>query len=68
MMQRVKDQAGNIIPGLMKSNTGNLVVSNQEQYYKYVREKQSIEKINSLEKEVQQLKELIQTLLEKTNG
>lgn len=67
-MLRVKDPHGNILPGIMKGDVGNLVVTDKDQYYKYMREKESIQKINNLENEVQQLKELIQTLLRDKNG
>lgn len=67
-MHRVKDQSGNIIPGIMKGDIGSLVVTDVDQYYKYMREKESIQKINNLENEVQQLKELVQSLLREKNG
>lgn len=67
-MHKVKDQNGNIIPGIVKSDVGGLIVTDTERYYKYMREKESIQKINNLEHEIQQLKELVQTLLRDKNG
>lgn len=67
-MQKIKDSYGTILPGILKDSIGSIVVTDTNGYYKYLREKESIEKLNDLENEVQQLKELVQTLLRDKNG
>lgn len=62
-MKKVIDQNGNILPGIVKGNIGGLIVTDETQYQKYIREKESIQKINGLENEVQQLKELVECLI-----
>lgn len=66
-MYKVKDQNGNFISGIVKSDTGNLIVTNKKQYYKYIRERDSAKKIVDLENEVEELKGLIHSLLNNKN-
>jgi 2-polyprenyl-3-methyl-5-hydroxy-6-metoxy-1,4-benzoquinol methylase len=65
---KLKDQNGNTITGMTKNILGDIVVTDTNKYYKYIREKESIQKMNNLENEVQQLKALIETLLRDKNG
>lgn len=64
-MMHVKDESGNIIPGLFKDSVGAIIVEKNYDYNKYVQEKKRLDKINNLESEVKELKELIYKLLEK---
>lgn len=67
-MIRVKDQDGNVVPGILKDVLGNLVVNDVAEYNKYKREKDSAEQINELKSEVDQLKQLVHALLREKNG
>lgn len=70
-MKRVKDESGNIIPGLLKDEKGALVVSDVSEYNKYKKQKEFMQsqssKIDSLGKEVEELKRLIKQLLNSNN-
>lgn len=61
---RVADQKGSIIDGLTRSTTHGLVVNNPAAYQKYAAEKQRIEKLNSLEQEVMDMKSTLSQILE----
>lgn len=65
-MIRVKDQSGNIIPGLFKTGMGALVVKNDSEYDKYIQTKQQQEVINNLTQEVSELKTMVQNLISLT--
>lgn len=65
-MIRVKDQSGNIIPGLFKNGIGALVVKNDSEYDKYIQTKQQQEVINNLTQEVSELKTMVQNLISMT--
>jgi len=64
MMKRVKDKNGNVFNGIVKSYTGSLVVTDEKEYQKYLHEKHSTKKINELENEVSELKQMIKSLLQ----
>jgi hypothetical protein len=50
-MIRVKDENNNIINGLMKNEIGALIVSNVNEYNRYVQSKQQLETINKLKQD-----------------
>ncbi len=64
---RVKDANGNVVSGVIRSPSGGLVVSDVSGYHKYMREQASAHHITQLQDEVDQLKALVQKLLEKNN-
>lgn len=65
-MIRVKDHSGNIVPGVYKNNLGAIVVKNEPA----LEENRRIHRIASLESKVDELTQLVQTLLnnQKVNG
>lgn len=63
MMIRVKDESGNIVPGLYKNELGAIVVKNNPEYQKYIQRKQEIKIINDLQKEVSEQKEIIESVV-----
>lgn len=63
-MIKVKDHNGNEIPGMYKDSLGNIVVKNDDEYRRYVKEKKLVETINNLVKEVSELKKTVSQLLE----
>jgi hypothetical protein len=67
-MKRVKDEFGNIVPGLLKDERGALVVSDVGEYHKYKRQKELIEiqsgRIDALNKQVENLQLLVERLLD----
>lgn len=65
---KVKDSSGTIVNGLIRTPGGGLVVDSPTEYYKYMKDKESKAKITHLEQEIDQLKQLVQKLLEKNNG
>ena len=68
MRLQVKDQQGNVVRGLYRSPNGVLIVDDSAEFNKYNREKQSAAEINQLRSEVDQLKQLVATLLRDHNG
>lgn len=64
-MMRVKDDSGNIVSGILKVADGVLIAEPGQEYNKYLQEKKRLDKINNLESEIKELKELIKSLLEK---
>lgn len=62
---KVKDKNGVIVKGLFRSPGGGLVVNDKEAYERYMREKNSIEKMKSMEEEIEQLKAMVHALLNK---
>lgn len=66
---RVKDDQGNIIPGLYRASNGSIIVSDRDGYDKYVKQRDSIleqkTSISKLQTQVDELKEMIATLLKK---
>lgn len=79
-MLNLKDENGNVVPGLLKDNRGAIVVKNDAEYQRYMIEKKRQETINNLTQEVSELKDIVnqlitslnkncnQELLEKNNG
>lgn len=63
MMLQVKDQSGNVVPGLLKNDLGAIIVKRDKEYNHYIQSKQQAEIINNLTKEVSELKELIEKIL-----
>lgn len=61
-MIRVKDQAGNIVPGVFKDALGTIVINNNHEYKQYLKDRQSTESINSLNNEIQKQKDLINNI------
>ena len=68
MMLRVKDEFGNIVPGLFKDGLGNIIVKNDSEYNKYIHAKQQHEIINNLTKEVEELKNIISSFIDKNSS
>lgn len=64
-MVKVKDENGNIISGLVKVADGVIISDSSSEYNKYLQEKQRIEQINNLSKQVEDLNNLVRTLLSK---
>lgn len=64
-MMRVKDDSGNIVSGILKVADGVLIAEPGQEYNKYLQEKKRLDKINNLESEIKELKELVKSLLEK---
>ena len=62
---KVKDLNGNVVQGLYRSAGGGLMVNNPFEYNKYIREKESAAELTHLKEEVDQLKQLVKTLLDK---
>ena len=62
-MLRVKDENGNVVPGLFKDDRGAIVVNDKPGYQKYLLEKQHQETINNLKQEVSELKDMIHALI-----
>lgn len=63
-MIKVKDEQGNEIPGLYKDSRGVIVVKDDAQHRRYVKEKRQAEIINNLVKEVSELRQLVNDLIE----
>lgn len=61
---KVADQSGAIIEGLTRSPNHGLVVNNPAAYNKYLAEKQRIERLHNLEKEVSVMKSTLSQILE----
>lgn len=61
---KVADKNGNVIEGLYRTNSNGLVVDNPSAYQKYMQEKQRIEKLHNLEKEVTEMKTTLSQILE----
>lgn len=62
-MIKVRDENGNVIPGLLKNDLGAIVVEQTSDYQRYLTEKKQQETINNLSKELSELKDLISSLL-----
>lgn len=66
---RVKDEQGNIIPGLYRTSNGSIIVDDKEGYDKYIKQRNTIlnqkSSIDKLQDEVSNLKEMIATLIKK---
>lgn len=65
---RVKDASGAVVNGLVRTAGGGLAVNSTTEYHKYIKEKEAAAKINQLENEIDQLKQLVHKLLENNNG
>lgn len=63
----VKDEAGNVLKGVYRTSTGALAVSDTEQFTKYQREKTTMLEIRKLRQEVDQLKQVVAVLLQKSH-
>ena len=61
-MIKVKNQNGIVVPGLYKDNLGTIAVKNDAEYLKYKREKNQLETINNLTKEISDLKIMVESL------
>lgn len=61
---KVADPSGTIIEGLIRTPSHGLAVNNPVAYQKYIAEKQRIEKLHSLEKEVTEMKSTLFQILE----
>lgn len=66
-MLRVKDENGNLIPGLLKDGLGNIIVKNDAEYNRFKLERQQQEAINNLTQEISELKLIINKLLSEKN-
>lgn len=65
---KVKDTNGNVIHGIERTDGGGLSVNNSAEYTKYMHERQSALKIMHLQEEIESLKNMVKTLIEKNNG
>ena len=65
---KVKDINGVVVPGLIRTPGGGLMVSSASEYHKYIKDKEAALKITQLQQEVEDLKQLVHKLLEKNNG
>lgn len=63
-MIRVKDQLGNVIPGVYRNSAGTIVIKNESA----LEENRRIHKVAKLETEVQELSKLVQMLLNNQRG
>lgn len=63
-MNKVADKNGTVIDGLFRTSANGLVVNNPKAYQKYLVEKQRLEKLHSLEKEVGEMKSTLSQILE----
>lgn len=63
MIYRLKDENGNVVQGMHKTNHGSIVVERTNEYDRYLLEKQQAETINKLTNEVEELKSLVRSLL-----
>ena len=68
-MIKIKDETGNVVPGLYRDSVGTIVVKDQDAYDRYMASK-SIKlrdqaKISSLEAELRELKALITSIINK---
>lgn len=61
---KVADQSGNVVEGLFRTSAHGLSVNNPVAYQKYTAEKQRIEKLHSLEKEMSEMKSTLSQILE----
>ncbi len=70
-MQQVVDAAGHKVPGMYRSADGALIVSDTTAYNRALSDKERIikmqSKIDALGNDVQQLKELLLTVINKHN-
>lgn len=66
-MIRVKDENNNIINGLMKNEMGALIVSNVNEYNRYVQSKQQSETINILKQDMLNISNELETIKEDIN-
>lgn len=64
-MIKVKDETGAVINGVYKDNLGNLIVGDVKEYNKYMYEKQQQEIINNLKEDVNSLKGMLMTIINK---
>ena len=55
----IRDTSGNIITGIKKSTTNALVVDDSKEYNKYMRERKLLQRIEQLEREVDEIKHLL---------
>jgi hypothetical protein len=62
-MYKVKDESGNIVSGLLKDDRGSIVVEKNLEYSRHLKTKQQAETINKLTKEVDELKYIVQDLI-----
>lgn len=63
-MIKVKDEQGNEVPGLFKDSRGVIVVKDDAQHRRYMKEKNQAEIINNLVKEISELRQLVDELIE----
>lgn len=66
-MIKLKDEIGNVVPGLYKDNLGAIIVENDFEYNRYMIEKKQQETINNLTQEVSELKMLMNNLISTIN-
>lgn len=60
---RIVDQSGAIINHLSKTKTGTLVVSNTDEYNRYLQSKKQAEQMKSLESRVNELSQNVNSIL-----
>lgn len=62
---KIKDSAGNVVPGLIRDASNGITVDNPAAYDSYLREYERVQKINTLEQQVAQLTQMVNTLMDK---
>jgi len=62
-MYIIKDENGNVVPGLYKNNRGAIVVKNDQEYAQYMKDIQQQETINNVIKEMTEIKSMLHQLL-----
>lgn len=66
---KTKDSNGNVIKGLYRTPTGGLVVSDNEAYKRYTKEKKAVQDLLAVRQELEELRETVKLLLKrKENG
>jgi hypothetical protein len=64
---KVKDNSGAVIVGLHRTQNGGLLVDKKTEYQRYLKERESLNQIKTLQEEVDELKKLVHGLLALNN-
>lgn len=67
-MTRVADKNGNPIEGLSRDSNHGLVVHDPIGFAKYMKEKERVEDIEGLKKDVSEIKDMMSAILKAING
>lgn len=66
-MIRIKDQSGNIVPGLYKNELGAIVVNNNAEYQRYMQAKHQVEAINKINEDIDRQEQAINIIMSEMN-